>query len=220
MSGERILVEAAVDSLGHAIAAADAGVDRLELCGSLRIGGITPDRALLKAVLHRVSIPVFVMIRPRGGDFVYAPEEIEKMVNDIAMVRDTAAAGIVTGALTREFHLDLDTMQQLVDAAGDLAITFHRAFDRLSDGHGLNPLIELGVTRILTSGGKSSALVGADNIERLVRAAGADITILAGGFVRARNVREVVQRTGVREVHSRFVDAREMRNLVVRAASI
>lgn len=220
MIGDRVLVEAAVDSLEHAVAAADAGVDRLELCGALHLGGITPDSALLKATLRRVSIPVFVMIRPRGGDFVYSAEEIDKMLVAIEMVRNTSTAGIVTGALTRDFHLDLDTMQRLVDATGDLPITFHRAFDRISGSHDLNPLIELGVTRILTSGGKSSALVGADNIEALVRAAGADLTILAGGFVRARNVREVVRRTGVTEVHSRFVDAREMRQLVIRAGNI
>jgi copper homeostasis protein len=220
MSGHGILVEAAVDSLDQAIAAADAGVDRLELCGSLRIGGITPSAALLKTALRRVSIPVFVMIRPRGGDFVYAPEEIENMLIAIEMVRGTSAAGIVTGALTRDFDIDVDAMQQLVEAAGDLPITFHRAFDRIEGGGELNQLVELGITRILTSGGKSSALVGADSIAGLVTAAGADITIVAGGFVRARNVREVVRRTGVREVHSRFVSPREMRQLVTGAQNI
>jgi copper homeostasis protein len=220
MSGERILVEAAVDTLAQAVAAADAGVDRLELCGSLRIGGITPDRALLKAVLQRVAIPVFVMIRPRGGDFVYSPEEIETMLRAVETVRKSSAAGIVTGTLTRDSELDLESMQELVEAAEDLPITFHRAFDRMSYGDDIDQLVELGVKRILTSGGKSSALVGADSIAGLVRRAGDDITILAGGFVRARNVREVVRRTGVREVHSRFVDAREMRNLVVGARTI
>jgi copper homeostasis protein len=215
-----ILVEAAVDTLEHAIAAADAGVHRLELCGSLHLGGITPDAALLKAALRRVSIPVFVMVRPRGGDFVYAPEEIEKMLLAIEMVRGTSAAGIVTGALTPDFHVDLDTLRQLVDAAGDLAITFHRAFDRRSDGYELKELIELGVTRILTSGGKSSALVGADRIAALVRSAGEEMTIVAGGFVRARNVREVVRRTGVTEVHARFTDASEMRNFVLAAGQL
>jgi copper homeostasis protein len=220
MKNEHILVEAAVDTLRHAIAAADSGVDRLELCGSLRIGGITPDIALLKAVLHRVSIPVFVMIRPRGGDFVYASEEVERMVLDMEKVRSTSAAGIVTGALTRDFQLDLEVMQVLVEAAGELPITFHRAFDRMSQEDELNQLIELGIARILTSGGRSSALVGADSIAALVRRAGSDLTIVAAGFVRARNVREVVRRTGVSEIHSRFVDSREMRNLVVGARNI
>jgi copper homeostasis protein len=220
MSGDGILVEAAVDTLDQAVAAADAGVDRLELCASLRIGGITPNRGLLKAVLARVSIPVFVMIRPRGGDFVYAPEEIDKMLLAIEMVRGTSAAGIVTGALTRDFQIDHYVMQQLVEAAGDLPITFHRAFDRISNGDDLDQLVELGIARILTSGGKSSALVGADSIASLVKGAGADITIVAGGFVRARNVREVVRRTGVREVHSRFVSPVEMTQLVAGARNI
>ena len=220
MSGHEILVEAAVDSLDQAIAAADAGVDRLELCGSLRIGGITPSAALLKTALRRVSIPVFVMIRPRGGDFVYAPEEIENMLVAVEMVRGTSAAGIVTGALTRDSRIDLDTMQQLVEAAGELPITFHRAFDRLSHRDDLSQLVELGLARILTSGGRSSALVGADAIASLVLGAGVDITIVAGGFVRARNVREVVRRTGVGEVHSRFVSPLEMRQLVVAARDI
>lgn len=199
-----VLVEAAVESLDDALAAVSGGADRLELCANLSVGGTTPDQSLIESVLRRVDVPVFAMIRPRGGSFVYAAVEIDHMRRDIEMALDLGVAGVVLGALDSANHVDVERTQSLVGVAGGQRVTFHRAFDRTPDVRAAaDALMSLGVARVLTSGGAATASDGAATLGSLVEHVGGRLAILAGGGVRANNVRDIVQRSGVREVHAR-----------------
>jgi copper homeostasis protein len=199
-----ILVEAAVDSLDDTLAAVEGGADRLELCANLDVGGTTPDWAVMAEVLGRVQVPVFAMIRPRGGSFLYSSSELDHMRRDIATALELGATGVVLGVLDGMKRIDVKHTRSLVRAASGAPVTFHRAFDRTLDLFGsLEELISLGVARVLTSGGAATASEGADMLAALVARAGGRIEVLAGGGVRANNVREIVRRTGVREVHAR-----------------
>lgn len=203
-SSGSVLLEACVESLSEAVGAAGAGARRLEVCAAMIEGGTTPSIGLVEEVLASGSLPAFVMIRPRGGDFAYDDGEVRVMLRDIAAVRRAGAHGIVSGALDRFNMIDLDVTRRLVEAAAPLPFTFHRAIDLTpSVEHSVDLLRAAGVTRVLTSGGASSALVGADVIAGLVRRAGTGLMIVAGGGVRAENVVQLVQRTRVREVHAR-----------------
>ncbi len=199
-----VLIEACVDAIDAALEAERGGANRLELCGELLQGGVTPSAGLIGAVWERVDIPVFVLIRPRAGDFLYTAEECEVMVRDIEVAKSLDVDGIVIGALTRDGDVDVGTIDRLIDAAGSMEVTFHRAFDFVRDQEiALETLVELGVDRVLTSGGAASALEGATALARLVTQAAGRIGILAGGSISASNVADVVRSSGVREVHVR-----------------
>ena len=216
-----MLVEAAVESLDAAVAAERAGALRIELCARLDIGGTTPSLATIESVLEQVKIPVHVMVRPRGGDFVYTNDELNSMVNDIARICGLQPAGIVTGAIGANGQLQQPGLSRLLGAARDLPVTFHRAFDALVEQPAaLEELIDIGFRAILTAGGASSALDGLDRIAALVRRARERITVIAGGGVRAHNVAKVIQETRVREVHARYVDDEQMRSLVAAVRNI
>jgi copper homeostasis protein len=206
IGADTILIEAAVESLQDALAAEADGANRLELCANLGEGGTTPSANLVAAVLGKTTLPVFAMIRARGGGFVYSDDEIATMTTDIAHVKSLGVAGIVTGALTPDARVDVDCTRTLMSAAAGLPVTFHRAFDRAPNHAGaLEQLIQLGVSRVLTSGGAATALEGASAIAALVAQARDRIAILAGGGIRDHNVRELVALAGVREVHARQV---------------
>jgi copper homeostasis protein len=218
-----MLVEAAVESLEGALAAESAGADRIELCVNLDSAGTTPSETLIDAVVRAASIPVFVLIRPRAGDFVYTRPEIETMISEIALARSSGVAGIVTGALNPDRTVDIDHTSALVKAARGLPVTFHRAFDStpsLTDA--LEQVIGAGASRVLTSGGAATAHEGAAAIASLVDQAGGRISIVAGGSIRAHNVSDVVRWTRVAEIHSRFLDEARMRSLIdaARAAAV
>lgn len=199
-----MIVEACVDAIDAAIGAEDGGADRIELCGELLQGGVTPSAGLIGAVWERLEIPVFALIRPRAGDFLYTDDELDVMLRDIAVAKSLDVDGVVIGALTKDGDVDVRAVHALVNAAGSMQVTFHRAFDFVRDQQvALETLIELGVDRVLTSGGAPTALEGAERIRALVELAGDDIEILAGGSITAENVAEVVRRSGVREVHLR-----------------
>lgn len=213
-----ILIEAAVESLDDALAAVDGGADRLELCANLADGGTTPSEALIADVVERVAIPVFVMIRPRGGNFVYSTTELEDMRRSIDHARELDVDGFVFGVLNTSNRIDAIRTQSLVDMAGDLPVTFHRAFDRVADQiDALDMLIDLGVSRVLTSGGAPTAPEGMAALRELVEIAGDEITILGGGGVRFQNVLELVEETGLTEVHARCESQAE-RIAAIRAA--
>jgi len=198
-----LLIEAAVESLDAARAAARGGAHRLELCTDLAHGGTTPDLNLLQAQL---PIPAFVLVRPRAGDFAYTDAEHRTMLEQIARAKRAGAHGIVTG------DLSLDRTRDLIAAARPLPVTFHRAFDvfpNLSDA--LEQLIGLGVERVLTSGGAPTAPEGAAQIRRLVVQAKGRIGILPGGGIDATNVARLVRDTGVREVHFSVQEAEKVR---------
>jgi copper homeostasis protein len=209
------LVEAAVETLEEALAAKRAGADRIELCANLGVGGTTPSAGLIGSVVQQVNHPVFVMIRPRGGDFVYAADEIDAMIEDIDRARPLGIAGIVTGALRSDGSVDVESLRRLMSPAAGLPVTFHRAFDVVANRtEALEQVIDLGASRVLTSGGAATALDGAVAIAMLVDEAGERVSIVAGGKIREQNARDVIARTGVREVHARLENEASMRGLV------
>jgi copper homeostasis protein len=209
------LVEAAVDTLDSALAAERAGADRIELCNNLSVGGTTPGAELIAAVAERTRLPVFVLIRPRAGNFVYSDDEFDQMIRGTELARRMGIAGIVTGALTSDGRVDVEGTRTLVEAAAGLPVTFHRAIDSAVDlPAALEEAIEVGASRVLTSGGAATALEGMDLIAELVGQARERITVIAGGGIREHNVRDVIARTGVREVHARLIDEGQMRGLV------
>jgi copper homeostasis protein len=209
------LVEAAVETLEEALAAKRAGADRIELCANLGVGGTTPSAGLIASVVQQVSLPVFVMIRPRGGDFVYAADEIDAMIEDIDRARPLGIAGIVTGALRSDGSVDVESMRRLMSPASGMPVTFHRAFDIVANWtEALEQVIDLGAGRVLTSGSAATALDGAVAIAKLVEQAGERVSIVAGGKIREQNARDVIARTGVREVHARLENEASIRGLV------
>ena len=199
-----MLVEACVDAIDAALQAELGGAGRLELCGELLQGGVTPSAGLISVVRDRVHIPLFVLIRPRPGDFLYTAEERDVMRRDIAHARSLGADGVVLGALTTGGDVDADLTVELTALARPMRVTFHRAFDFTRDQDAaLDTLISLRVDRVLTSGAAASAAEGAANLSRLVQRARSRIVIMAGGAITSANVAEVVRLTGVREVHVR-----------------
>lgn len=199
-----VLVEACVDAIDAALEAARGGAGRIELCGELLQGGVTPSAGLIGAVRDRVRIPLFVLIRPRTGDFLYTSDERDVMRRDIAMAKSLGAAGVVLGALTVAGDVDGDATSELIAAARPMAVTFHRAFDFARDQDAaLDALLQLGADRVLTSGGSATAIEGIAAIRRLVQRAGRALTVLAGGSITAENVAAVTLATGVTEVHVR-----------------
>ena len=210
-----ILVEAAVESLDAAVAAAEGGAHRIELCTDLAHGGTTPDLQLVRNCRSQVVIPIFVLVRPRTGDFVYTDAEHHTMLEQIHRAKDAGAHGIVTGTLTPALDIAETLTAELVDAALPWTVTFHRAFDVCVDvAAALERLIHLGVDRVLTSGGARTAPEGAEQIGRLVKQAAGRIEILAGGGIEGDNVARLVRETGVREVHFSAKDADKVRGVV------
>ena len=203
------LLEVCVETLPEALQAAEAGAGRLEVCAAMSESGTTPSIGLVEAILERVRIPVVVMIRPRGGDFTYDDNELEVMRRDISAMKRAGAHGIVSGVLESSGVIDRDATKSLVDAAGPLPFTFHRAFDLTPELEtALAVLRSLGVRRVLTSGGASTALVGAGAIARLANQTGDKMSLIAGGGVRAGHVTELLEVSGVTEVHARPVKRR------------
>jgi copper homeostasis protein len=211
-----VLVEAAVESLTAALAAAEGGARRLELCVDLARGGTTPDLETLRAGRARLEIPIFVLVRPRAGDFVYSTSEHRAMLEQVRGAKESGAQGIGTGSLTSANAIDHARTAELVAAAEPLPVTFHRAFDVCVDcAAALEALVDLGVKRVLTSGGAPKAIEGVERIARLVTLARGRIGILPGGGIDASNVRRIVQETGVREVHLSAKDSEKVRRVIV-----
>ncbi|WP_230350969.1 copper homeostasis protein CutC [Lelliottia sp. WAP21] len=195
------LLEICCYSAECALTAQQCGAYRVELCAAPKEGGLTPSWGVLNAVRQTVTIPVHPIIRPRGGDFCYSQREFDAMLNDIALVRDLGFPGLVTGLLDEDGHVDMPRMRQIMQAAGGLAVTFHRAFDMCVEPlQAFENLGELGVARILTSGQKSSAEKGLQLITELKAQSGVPI-IMAGAGVRASNL-EMFLNAGVEELHS------------------
>ncbi len=204
------LIEVCLDDIEGAIVSERAGADRIELCADLSNGGITPSIGTVSTVFTALtSMTVMVLIRPRAGDFVYSLAEADAMIADIRSISKLPRAagvelGFVIGALTPSGTVDEAVSARLVAACSDHPITFHKAFDlTLDQGAALETLISLGIGRVLTSGGAADCLAGASALKALVDQAGDRIRILAGGGVRSHNAREIIQRTGVTELHFR-----------------
>jgi copper homeostasis protein len=196
-------IEICVDAVDSALAAQHGGAQRVELCSNLLEGGVTPSAGLIATVLKSVSIPVQVMVRPRGGDFCYSRDEYDVMKQDVLTAKSLRAHGAVFGLLRPDGTVDVERTRELVELARPLPVTFHRAFDVCPDLAGaLEDVIGTGADWVLTSGGASSALAGVESLARLVKTGAGRITILAGGGINHKNAREVVEKTGVHELHA------------------
>ncbi|MCE9596165.1 MAG: copper homeostasis protein CutC [Planctomycetes bacterium] len=206
-----VFLEVCVDTLEGFDAAIRGGAQRIELCSRLDLGGLSPTDELFDAACARAQLPVFAMVRPRGGDFTYDEAELAVMRTEIE-ARRTRAHGFVFGVLTRTGRVDRELTRKLVLAARPRPVTFHRAFDEAVDlDEALETLIELGIERVLTSGGAPNAFEGRAHLGELVRRAAGRITILAGGGVRAHNAVELVRASGVVELHGSVpFDARRL----------
>ncbi|GAA3817532.1 copper homeostasis protein CutC [Streptomyces chiangmaiensis] len=202
-TSHRIRYEVCVDSAAGARVAQDAGAHRVELCSALFVGGVTPSAGLIEATVAAApAIGVHVLIRPRGGDFIYDDDEIRIMVRDIETAAALGAHGTVIGALTAEGDIDTPTVRRMLTAAGGLSVTFHRAFDMARDQFAaLKEVVALGVHRVLTSGGESTALEGAPRLAELIRAADNRVVIMPGGGINARNTQRILRITGAQELH-------------------
>lgn len=197
-----IFKEACVGSFKEALSAVSKGSHRLELCDNLQEGGTTPSYGTIALAQEKLQTTLLVMIRPRGGNFVYTPDELEIMFRDIKTCKNLGVYGVVFGALTEGNTLDMATMKTLVEASKPMKITCHMAFDELDDPiAGLDRLIELGIDRVLTKGSKTNATDGINTLKQLVAHASDRITIVAGGGVSTDNYQMIADATGVREVH-------------------
>lgn len=196
-------IESCCTTLADALAAQKAGADRIELCADLSCGGVTPPLEMIHEAVSALSIPVNVLVRPRAGDFVYLPSEVEEMLDTIAGCKRVGVNGVVIGALDRDGNVDIGTMQCLVAASRPLSITFHRAFDRCSHWHrALEDVISLGCDRLLTSGLASDAMEGRFVIASLVGQASGRIVIMAGCGVRPDNIDLIARDSSADEFHS------------------
>lgn len=196
-------IECCCTSAVEAAEAAAGGASRVELCEELQVGGVTPSERILRETLQKCSLPVNVLIRPRGGDFVYNEAEKEAMIQSIRLCKSLGVNGVVIGALTPEGDIDVSLVRELIAAAKPLSTTFHRAFDDCRDPFkALEEIIHLGFNRILTSGQAPSAPEGADLIAQLVRKAAGRIVIMPGAGVRPSNIAKLESVTGASEFHS------------------
>lgn len=195
-------VEICIDSPASAVAAQQGGAHRVELCDNLFEGGTTPSAGSIKVTRSAVGIGLHVLIRPRGGDFLYSPMEMEVMLDDIRLCRELGANGVVIGCLAPDGAVDVEKTRRLKEAAGPLSVTFHRAFDMCRDPfEALEELVGLGIDRLLTSGQEATCMEGLELIAELHRRAAGRIIIMPGGGITPRNVRKLVAGTGVGEVH-------------------
>lgn len=198
--------EKCIGSFLEALEAQELGAERVELCDNLTEGGTTPSYGTIKMVVEKLNIPAFVIIRPRGGDFYYTPEEIEIMKEDIKICKELGVKGVVIGALNRDNTINYDVIKDMIDLAKPMSITFHKAIDELE-----NPVTEvkklanLGVNRILTSGTKETALEGKNILREMIKEAGEDTIIIVAGKVTKDNLNEISNLIPAKEYHGKKI---------------
>ncbi len=200
---DKIKLEIAVFSVEAALAAIEAGADRIEFCENPQEGGTTPSFGSLSTLISLTSKPVFPIIRPRGGDFLYTKNEFNAMRSDVLMARKLDYPGIVIGLLNQDGSIDVERTKRLVDIASPMEVTFHRAFDRCKEPlKALEDIFATGCKRILTSGQVPNAADATPLLKKLVEQAGDRIIIMPGSGVRSNNIKEIIQATGAKEIHS------------------
>lgn len=196
-------MEVCANSLTSALAAQEGGAIRVELCDNLPEGGTTPSYAQIALAKQMLTIKVYPIIRPRGGDFLYSALEFELMKMDIKTCKSLNCDGVVIGILKADGCVDLERCAELVALAAPMPVTFHRAFDMSNDlEKALEDIIGLGCERILTSGGESSAIKGAAKIAKLIKQANGRIKIMPGAGVTATNITDLINLTGATEFHA------------------
>lgn len=196
-------LEIAVFNYSSALLAEQAGADRLELCENAGEGGTTPSYGTLKQVKEKIRIPVFPIIRPRGGDFLYTEDEFAIMKSDVALCKKIGFEGVVFGMLLKDGQVNKKECKKLVELAYPMDVTFHRAFDRAADPfQALEDIIDCGFTRILTSGQVPNVNNGLPLVNKLVEAAANRITIMPGSGLRSSNILQIAEATGASEFHS------------------
>ncbi|WP_051978321.1 copper homeostasis protein CutC [Edaphobacter aggregans] len=194
--------ELCAETLDACLAAREGGADRIELCSALSEDGLTPSHALIRAAVEHSGLPVYVLLRPRGGDFVYSDREFALMRDDLLHARSLGASGFALGLLRADDTVNVERTRELVALAAPLEVTFHRAFDvAASLGAALEDVIATGCRRVLTSGGACDVVAGATNLGRLVESAGKRIAVAAGGGLRIENVAFVATATRARHFH-------------------
>lgn len=197
-----MILEIAVYSVEAAIAAQKAGASRIELCSSPAEGGLTPGKGTMLLARRNLEIPIHVMIRPREGDFCYSRHEFEAMLIDIGEAKAAGMDGVVTGILAKDGSVDTGRMKLIAEAARPMNVTFHRAFDMSRNlAESLEEITGCGIERILTSGGKQTALEGLTTIRRLVNLASGRITIMPGSGINEKNISDILNIKGINEVH-------------------
>ena len=200
-----IPVEVCTGSIGDSVTAWSAGASRLELNSGLETGGLTPSPGAAEEVIGEVTIPVLVMIRPRSGDFIYSPLEKRAMLKDIETFLKLGASGVVFGSLTEDGGVDREMTALVRSASGDSQVVFHRAFDFIPRrAEAATILSDLGIDRILTSGGKATAWQGRDALKELVEGFGSFIEILPASGINSANALRLVKHTGCTWVHGSF----------------
>lgn len=190
-------------SAESAILSEKAGADRIELCDNFSEGGTTPSYATVKYTVANVNLPIYVIIRPRGGDFLYTDVEFEIMKAEVSEMKALGVQGIVFGILKSSGEIDVERTKEIIELTAPMDATFHRAFDMSKDHlKSLETLKELGISRVLTSGGKKTAFEGMELLTKLVEAAEDQIIVMPGSGINEKNIGEIIHRTGAKEFHA------------------
>ncbi len=198
----KITPEICIDSYESSLNVNQTVAKRVELCSSLDVGGLTPSVGLVKLIKKNTDLIIFSLIRPRSGNFIYNKEEKATILSEIKSLISAGVDGLVVGALTPQFTIDIEFMKDIKSVAKNIPLVFHRAFDQLIDPYeGVRQLIKLGFIRILTSGQKANAFEGKELLKDLISKFGEQITIMPGGGVRVENVLELIEYTKCKEIH-------------------
>jgi copper homeostasis protein len=198
----KIVFELCAESVEACLAAHAGGAHRIELCTALSEGGLTPSHGLIREAVQKSGLPVHVLLRPRGGDFLYTSTELEVMREDLAYARSLGVSGIVLGLLRADGTVDIEQTRELVGLAGPLEVTFNRAFDHaVSHAQALEDVIATGCKRVLSSGGERDVVRGAESLGRLVKLAAGRIDVAVGGGLRISNAAAVARATGAPHFH-------------------
>ena len=201
-----MIKEACVESFEKSLEAQNNGANRIELCENLAVGGTTPSYGTVKVCLEKLNIPIFPMIRARGGNFIYSKEEIEIMKEDIKAFKDLGVKGVVFGFLTSDNKIDLELTKELVDLAYPMEVTFHKAIDEIVNPLDyIDDLVNIGIKRILTSGGKATALEGKDLINEMIKKSNGRLKVVVAGKVRKENLNELSNLICANEFHGKLI---------------
>lgn len=201
-----MIKEACVESFKEALSAQEKGANRVELCENLAVGGTTPSYGTVKICLEKLNIPIFPMIRPRGGNFVYSDEEIEVMKEDIKIFKKLGIKGVVFGILTKENKIDIEKMKKLVELAKPMEVTFHKAIDELENPLSfIDTLIDIGVKRVLTSGCSKTAFEGKELINKMIEKSKDKLKIVVAGKVSSDNIDELQKIIPNDEFHGKLI---------------